>query len=296
MTTIVILLALASTTCAACSTVLKHRAAVAPAHPVLEGKVPAVIAGMIGSPTFALALCFDGAAVGLQILALRDGDLSTVQPILTLALVISLGLDHVLSRTRPTRGEFAWSGALISGLVIFLVASGASHPEGGDDVGNLRVGLILTAVAGLGWLIAYLVTRRAKATIRARVQAVAVAMIYAATAALIKASTHIVDLAGFGELLRSWQLWTLLAAALGGLILNQHVFSLAPLHVSLPVIASLDPLVSVIIGRAVFDERLRGGLVPLTFEVIGLTLLVLGVVHLSRSKAPATTDGPTTAA
>lgn len=285
--TAVILLALASTTCAAMSTVLKHHSANRPVKSVLGGRAHPTFERMIANPLFALALVVDAAAVGLQILALRSGDLSTVQPILTLALVISLGLDHLVARTRITHREVFWSGALVTGLVLFLASSGATTPHRGLDVGLRTPGLILAGVAVTTWIIALLATRHKKTTIRARTMAVGVAAIYASTAALIKSSTRIFDNLGVAELLHSWQLWTLIVLAGIALVLNQHVFSMAPLHVTLPVIASLDPLFSVVIGRAVFDERLLSTPWAIAVETIGLILLLLGVIRLSRSQAAA---------
>lgn len=283
----VIVLALASTTCAAISTVLKHLSANRPVKPVFGGRAHQTIERMIANPLFLLALVVDAAAVALQILALRNGDLSTVQPILTLALVISLGLDHLATRTRITGGEILWSGTLVAGLVLFLASSGATTPHRGLDVGMRTPGFILAGTAVVTWTIALLVTRHAKRTIRARTMAVGVAAIYATTAALIKSSTRIFDTMGIAELAKSWQLWTLVVLAVIALVLNQHVFSMAPLHVTLPVIASLDPLFSVVIGRAVFAEQLLSTPLAIVVETIGLVMLLLGVVRLSKSQAVA---------
>lgn len=290
----VILLALASTTCAAISTVLKHHSANRSVHHAPGGRVPRLVAGMVANPLFALALAVDGVAIVLQILALRAGDLSTVQPILTLALVISLGLDHVVSRTPLGRRELLWSGTLVAGLVLFLVASDAAHPTGGLETGRRDAGIVLTVVALLGFLAALVVTRHAKQTVRARTLAVGVAAIYASTAALITSSTRVFDLHDAGTLLRSWQVWVLVVAAVVGVLLNQHVFSMAPLNVTLPVIASLDPLFSIVIGRVVFDERIRSTPGATVLEIIGLAVLLLGVAQLSRSgrSAPSEVTSP----
>ncbi|GAB95934.1 hypothetical protein BJY21_002452 [Kineosphaera limosa] len=282
--TTVVLLALASTTCAAISTVLKHLSANQPVKPILGGHVPQVLDRMIANPLFLAALAVDAAAVAFQVFALRYGDLSTVQPILTLALVISLGLDHAVSRTRITRGEMVWAATLVAGLVLFLVSSGATDPKRGVELGDRTAGLVLGGLALVIWLVALLATRKAKVTVRARVQAAGVAGIYAATAGLIKSSTRVMDNLGLDVLLGSWQLWTLLVLAGIGLVLNQHVFSLAPLHVTLPVIASLDPLFSVVIGRVVFNEHLLATPFAVLVETIGLGMLLLGVVRLSKSR------------
>lgn len=289
----VILLALASTTCAAISTVLKHHSANRPVRPCSGGRLRRLLTGMVANPLFVLALVVDGLAVVLQILALRAGDLSTVQPILTLALVISLGLDHLVSRTRLHRSEVVWSGVLVAGLVLFLVASDAAHPRGGLETGRRDAGLWLAAGTVVAVLVAAPLLRRARPRVQARAMAVVVAAIYASTAALITSCTRIFDLYGVGRLALSWQLWTLVAAAAVGVLLNQHVFSLAPLHVTLPVIASLDPLFSIVIGRVVFDERLRATPVATVLEIAGLALLLLGVMRLSRSRAAGTADTDT---
>lgn len=283
----VIVLALASTTCAAISTVLKHLSANRPVKPVFGGRAHQTIERMIANPLFLLALVVDAAAVAFQILALRSGDLSTVQPILTMALVISLGLDHLATRTQITGAEVLWSATLVGGLIMFLASSGATTPHRGLDVGMRGPGYALAGAAIVTWGIALLVTRHAKQTIRARTMAVGVSAIYATTAALIKSSTRIFDTMGVGELLKSWQLWTLIVLAAIALVLNQHVFSMAPLHVTLPVIASLDPLFSVVIGRAVFDEQLLSTPWAIVVETIGLVMLLLGVVRLSKSQAAA---------
>ncbi len=258
-----------------------------PVTPVFGGRAHQTIERMIANPLFLLALLVDAAAVALQILALRNGDLSTVQPILTMALVISLALDHIVARTRITGGEMLWSATLVAGLVLFLASSGATTPHRGLDIGLRTPGFILAGVAIVSWSIALVATRRAKNTIRARTMAVGVAAIYATTAALIKSSTRIYDTMGMVELVKSWQLWTLVVLAAIALVLNQHVFSMAPLHVTLPVIASLDPLFSVVIGRAVFDEKLLATPWAIVVETIGLVMLLLGVVRLSRSQAVA---------
>lgn len=290
--TTVVLLALASTTCAAISTVLKHMSANRHVEHSFGAWLPQLVARMIANPLFLAALAFDGGAVALQVLALRYGNLSTVQPILTLVLVISLALDHAVARTRITRREMIWSATLVSGLVLFLVSSGATHPQGGHDVGNRAHGLVLVGLSAVAWAVALGVTRHARPTVRARTMAVGVAAIYAGTAGLIKSSTRIYDHLGLLELARSWQLWVLLAAAAVGLVLNQHVFSMAPLHVTLPVIASLDPLFSVLIGWTVFAERLLATPLAIVMETAGLAMLLLGVVRLSRSASSMASGEP----
>ena len=113
---------------------------------------------------------------------------------------------------------------------------------------------------------------------------VAVGAIYAATAALFKSLTDIA-LQGPLPLLTSWQLYTVIVVGAGGLLLNQLAFQAGPLAASLPAIATVDPLLSIVIGVVVYDERIRHD-VASGFG-LGALLLVLGiaVIQLTRRVA-----------
>ena len=87
-------------------------------------------------------------------------------------------------------------------------------------------------------------------------------------------------------LLTSWQLYAVLILGAGGLLLNQVAFQAGPLSASLPAIASVDPLLSIVIGVVVYDERIRHGL-PAGIG-LGVLLLILGgaVIALARAETP----------
>jgi hypothetical protein len=76
---------------------------------------------------------------------------------------------------------------------------------------------------------------------------VAVGVIDAATAALLKAVTDIAVPAPL-EVLGSWQLYTVIALGIGGLLLNQLAFQAGPIAASLPATATIDPLLSIVGG------------------------------------------------
>lgn len=284
---LVVLLAVASSTCASLSTVFKHRSAQRATQPGSRGPtwMPDPVVAWVANPTFALAMLFDAMCVGFQVAALKFGSLSVVQPVLCMALVISLGLSHVLNRTRPRRAELVYAVTLVAGLVTFLFVSDSISAHGEAAIGRKLPGAILAVVGGIVVLGALFGTRRARPRVRARALAVAVAVIYATTAGLMKSSTQIAHLHGVAALLQSWQLWVLLALAALGLVVNQLAFADAPLHVALPVIASLDPLFSVVIGVGVYSEHLRSTPLALAGEALGLVTLLYSVARLSSVRA-----------
>lgn len=222
-----------------------------------------------------------------QVFALRYGDLSVVQPVLCVSLVIALLLSHVLDHTRVRKTEVGWGLVLIAGLVIFLASSGSLGPQGEEAIGRKVPGIVLASLAGavvlgcgwLGW--------RSRGRHRARALAVVTAILYVSMAGFIKSSTRIADLRGWQALLTSWQLWCVIGCAVGAMFAQQIAYGAAPLGQSLPVVASLDPLFAVVLGVVVYGEYLRHGPLDLGLEFVGLAALLLGVVGISRLSAAA---------
>lgn len=282
-------LALGSTFLFSLSTVLKHHAADRmPSGDTTgseAGRFARFLGSMVSNPLWLISLVADIGGLVLQILALSRGAISVVQPMLTMALVFALVMDHISRRTRFSLREIATALSLVSGLVLFLWASGATVPRGPDAAGRRTPAIIVGVVLVVLVVVCLLVARRARPTIKAASLGVAVAAIYACTAALIKTSSKIYTHRGLDQLLLSWQLWSLIIAGALGMVLTQKAFQAGPLAMSLPVIASLDPLFSLAVGRAVYAEKLRGTPEAVTLSIVGLVVLLAAVVLLSRLAA-----------
>ena len=288
MTWHVALLALGSTFLFSLSTVLKHHAADHMddgGHAAPSGRIAGFLVSMVRNPLWLVSLLADGGGAILQVLALRDGAISVVQPMLTLALVFALVMDHLSRRTPFSLREIGAALSLIGGLVLFLWASGATVPRGPDAAGRRVPAIILGVSVTALVVVCLLVARRGNPPVKAASLGVAVAAIYACTAALIKTCTRILSHRGLDDLLLSWQLWLLLLAGGLGMVLTQMAFKADPLALSLPVIASLDPLFSLVVGRVVYVEKLRGTPEALLGSGLGLVLLLGSVFVLSRLAA-----------
>ena len=107
-------------------------------------------------------------------------------------------------------------------------------------------------------------------------------MAFAATAGLLKEGMDSLN-RGFGALFTTWPLYALIVIGALGLLLNQLAFRAGPLRFSLPAITTIDPIASLIIGVAVFDEKFRDGPFYLLGETLGLAFVVAGS---SPSPAP----------
>ncbi|HEU5269714.1 MAG TPA: DMT family transporter [Jatrophihabitans sp.] len=231
----------------------------------------------------------DVIGLSLQILALHFGDLAMVQPLLISGLLFALLLRR--RQGRPLTGhEVRWALVLTGCLVAFLFLVGA-QPSGPDADGADR--LPAAVAAGVGALLALacvgLAHRRKPAADAAALMGVAVGVVYAATAALLKAITDRAVL-GPWALLTSWQLYTVIAVGAIGLLLNQLAFQAGPLTASLPAIATVDPLLSIVVGVLVYDEHIHRG--PWSGAGLVVLMLLLGTAVIELGKVDVTGREP----
>ncbi|MCX5317881.1 hypothetical protein OHA03_46065 [Streptomyces sp. NBC_00154] len=79
-----------------------------------------------------------------------------------------------------------------------------------------------------------------------------------------------------------WEPYALLLVGGAGLLLAQSSFQAGSLTISLPLIDTIEPIGAVLIGAAVFHERLATS-GYLAVQILGAALAVTGIVILDRS-------------
>jgi drug/metabolite transporter (DMT)-like permease len=227
----------------------------------------------------------DAGGLGLQAFALHIGAVSVVQPLLVTALLTSLVISHLSTRTRITHQELRWGALLVLAIVGFLAVSGASSPHLHHQAADRGAAAISGGLAVVLALSCVAVARRVPSGRRAALLGTAVGTLYAFTAVLIKAATDVLANKGVWSMLTSWQLLVLLACGAAGLLLAQLAFRAGPLNSSLPIIATVDPLLSVALGVVIYDEQLRSGPGAAAAQTLLLVALAIGVFKLTRLNA-----------
>ena len=222
-------------------------------------------------PLWAVGLLANVGGLVLHAVALREGPLTLVQPLLVSGLIFALPLRHALDRGRPQRDELAWAFALAAGLTLFIILAspGQGTLQAPDVVpsvvfgGIIACGIVAFGVGG--WY-----TSGARAAV---LMATAAALAFAACAGLLK---QVVDMSahGWAPVVTTWPLYAMLGVGAVGLVLNQLAYQAAPLRCSLPVVTTVDPIVSLVIGIAVFDEPFRASAPYLLGEAAGLAVVV----------------------
>lgn len=276
----VVLVTLAAALAFASSSALKHVSA--GQAPEVSGLQPRAlgrfVAATVSDRYWLGGIAADAVGLSLQLVALHLGALGVVQPLLLTGLLFAL-LLRGRSQGRISAREIGWACVVIASLSGFLALASTANevaPVGGIDrkpaVAAVAVGVALALVCvALGWHAAR--QRRIAALL-----GIAVGVVYAITAALLKALT-VIALEGIGPLLTSWQLYVVVVVGAAGLLLNQLAFQAGPLNASLPAIATVDPLLSIAIGVVVYNEQVRQG-VPAALG-LGALLLVLGVAVIA---------------
>lgn len=249
-----------------------------------HGGVGSFVRATLTHPLWLAGIAADALGLGLQVTALHLGALALVQPLLVSGLLFALVLRHW--RTwRISRQEVFWASMLTACLIAFLSLSGSVSTTVQAATAD-RLPATLAALVGLLAALTSLAIarRRIPAVPKAALIGIAVGVVYAASAALIKATTNVFTLHGLVAVLTSWQLYTVLVLGGIGLFLTQLAFQAGPLTASLPSISTVDPLLSVTIGVLVYDEHLRRG--PLSGAVLLVLLLLLAtsVVQLGRAE------------
>jgi hypothetical protein len=240
------------------------------------------VPGTLRHPLWIAGLLASLAGFGLHALALRDGPLTLVQPLLVTGVIFALPLRQVLERRRPRYAELGWAAALALGLAVFIVVS--TPAAGAGQAADPRPAVICLAVIAVSIPGCCVAARRATGRVAAAALGTAAGLAFAAAAGLLKETVDVVS-RGAGALLTAWPGYALVVVGGTGLLLNQLAYRAGPLRASLPAITTVNPIVSLVIGVAVFDERFRSGGPYLAGEVLGLVLIAVAAVGLTRSGA-----------
>lgn len=266
----------------ACSTQLKHLSSrdVPAAHTLRPGAVRALVAATVRHRYWLLGIGCDVVGLGLQIIALHLGPLVSVQAVLVLSLVFALVFRQLHQRRfRPveTSGALLVTAALAGLILLAHLRQGlGSALDPGPALGAGVTLLVVLACTSL-------VGRRHEPGARLAVLlGITVGSTYATTAALLKQISNIGVHDPVG-IVTSWPLYVVVPLGLAGLVLSQIAFRSGPLSASLPAMSVADPLLSIVLGIAVFDERIRSGFVTGFGLGALLLVLVLGVIWLARS-------------
>jgi drug/metabolite transporter (DMT)-like permease len=215
----------------------------------------------------------------LQATALRFGQLSVVQPVLTLDLLFLVAILAVFFHRRVGWREWASATAIVVGLGGFLLLAAPAVGRGIPTTAGWVAVTCVVAVTSAGLVIT---TRWGPRWWRATAFGAAAAVLFAYNAALTKATTTIIT-GGWRHVLTHWEPWAIGVTGLIGFFLLQNALHAGPIAASRATMVTVNPLVSIAIGATIFHEHLRTGHGLLVAEIFALLVLCAGGFGLANS-------------
>jgi drug/metabolite transporter (DMT)-like permease len=218
----------------------------------------------------------------LQAAALDRGRLAVIQPLLVTTVVFALPLGWLLTNQRVGRREVGGAAVIVLGLALFTIYG---DPAGGkDNAPNDEWAIAIVVLCGL--CAALLVFgRHGSETRTAAVYGSVAGILFGLSAALTKPTLEQLH-EGVGVMLSHWNCYALAVAGVLGFVLQQVSLGTGRLAPSVATVSVCNPVVGVILGIAIFDERLSRPLSHVVVAVIGLVLALGGAVLISLASQP----------
>lgn len=225
--------------------------------------------------------------------ALAVGRLVLVQPLIVTVLLFALPLSSRLTGRRITRSDWVWASVLTIALAAIVIIG---HASNGNDTAPDPEWLLAAVIAAAPFVVALGVAGRRRGSTRALMLGIAAGILFGFNDALITTVTKTLD-NGVGEVLRNWPVYSLIVVVVVGTYLQQASYQAGALQASLPAIIGLEPVVGIILGLTLFDERFRAhGPLAITLLLGAMVVAGIAVMVLARAQgradSAAAVEGP----
>jgi hypothetical protein len=272
-----VLAILAAVFVAAGSVLEAHSASSAPPEDVLS---PKLLVWLVQRPIWLGGVA--GSVVGnvLKAVAVGIGSVPVVQAVLTVRLLFALPMAAAWGRHSVALRDWAGAGAIVAGLVGFLVVEAPGRAS--QHVPDLRWAYGGGAIA-IFVLAATLVGRKLGPTRKAPLLATAGAAMFGLQASLTHTAIRVLTHSGVLGLLTTWSGYAVIAAAVLGMILVQSAYATAPFAAAYPALVATELLAGIGIAAGVLGASIRLAPLNLALGLLCLLVMVAGVYVLTTS-------------
>lgn len=239
-----------------------------------------IISKLMKRPIWILGVALDVLAYLAQFIALKSGSLLLVQPILAFGLTSTLLLEALWGRLKTSYSLVGLSLVSAILLAIFLISTKVSAAVVLPGVG---IGLIVTLIALLGFIIIRLGYQRVSPTIGGLSIGFAVGILHGIATFVTKVAANAISAHGYSYLLVSWPLYSLAIVAILDLIMTQSAFQSAQLSVTMPLINIFEPTTAMILGAILLRESLYSKYGSLFLALLFILMAVVSLVLSTRA-------------
>jgi drug/metabolite transporter (DMT)-like permease len=248
--------------------------------PTISLAHPMSLVRLVGEKVWLLGTLALFAGYLFQAGALDRGRLSIIQPLLVTTVVFALPLGYVLTKQHVGRREVIGAVVIIIGLALFVSfgdpAGGnenASNSEWAIAIGLLSVLSVLLLVFG----------RSGGLSMKAAVYGTVAGILFGLSSALTKPTLDFLH-ESVSTMLSHWECYALAVAGVLGFLLQQVSLGTGRLAPSVATVSVANPIVGILIGILLLDERLSRPGWHIVVAVIGLGLALVGAVTISLAR------------
>lgn len=245
--------------------------------PEEDGVSTVMLATLLRRPLWWAGTAAAVAGFVFQALALDNGSLIVVQPLLVSALLFALPLSARLAHRRVTRGAWLWAMLLTVSLAIFILLA---HPRVSDQVAPVATIVVVAAVCSVVVFGCVAIAVRRSGWQRAVPLAVAVGVLFGLVAVLTKMLMHELDRNSVAEVLSTPLPYALVLLGVLATLLQQSAFHAGSLQTSVPTMLVIEPMAAVLLGVFLLGETLtanRWEAVVLTVAVVAMTAATIAL-------------------
>ena len=248
--------------------------------PALSLRDPASLARLAAERMWLLGTAALLTGYVFQAAALDRGRLAIIQPLLVTTVVFALPLGYFLTRQKIGRFEVVGAGVIVLGLALFALygdpAGGKENAPG--DEWAIAIG-VLVAVSAV--LLAF--GARGGPTARAAIYGTVAGILFGLSAALTKPTLDYLH-ESVDALLTHWEPYALAIAGVLGFVLQQISLGTGKLAPSVATVSVANPVVGILIGILLFDERLSRPAWHVAVAVLGLGVALVGAVLIALAR------------
>jgi drug/metabolite transporter (DMT)-like permease len=223
-----------------------------------------------------------------QAAALDRGRLSIIQPLLVTTVIFALPLGYFLTQQHVGLREILGAVVIIIGLALFAYFGDPASGKENAPNGQWLVAIVIIAVL-CGVAVSF--GSREGLSAKAAGYGAASGILFGLSAALTKPTLDYLH-ESVGTMLSHWEPYALAIAGILGFVLQQVSLATGRLAPSVATVSVANPIVSVLLGALLLDERLERPTWHVVLAFVGLGIALAGAVAISLAHE-ARKDGAT---
>ncbi len=247
--------------------------------PTVSLAQPTSLLRLVGQSTWLIGTLVLLAGYLFQAAALDRGRLSVIQPLLVSTIVFALPLGYLLTSQLVGRREVWGAVAIVIGLGVFVYFG---DPAGGNtNASNAQWAITICLVSMLCVLM--LVVGHGRPSRRAAVFGTVAGVLFGVSSSLAMPTLDYLH-QSVGTMLSHWECYALAVIGVLGFVFQQVSLGAGRLAPAVATVSVANPVVAILIGIVLLDERLSRPAWHVLVAVIGLSLTFVGAVVISLAR------------